>query len=237
MMDVGEQISRLENRLRGWVAERVAAIVQWSPIGSTDAKRGGYRLDGRPTSQRYSRAARSVQHAGFQSRPLANTNGVVLSVEGGPAKAVVVAEDDGYDANLDEGEVILYAPGKPTAHVKIDKDGAITATNASGASVQITKDGAITLTTATGQLFTANGSTDFEVRGTTYRSAEDTMLTALTTLFTAIGAFATAIGPAGGAPGIAAATTLNTAITTAIAAVTTFKGGAANYLSTKNKIG
>lgn len=137
MMDFGEQLSRLEGRLRGWVAERVAAIVQWSPIGSTDAKRGGYRLDGRPTSQRYSRAARSVQHAGFQSRPLANTNGVVLSVEGGAAKAVVVAEDDGYDANLDEGEAIVYAPGKPTAQMRLKPDGSAAIATESGQDLTV----------------------------------------------------------------------------------------------------
>lgn len=66
------------------------------------------------------------------------------------------------------------------------------------------------------------GTSQATIRGSTYRSAEDTLLTAL-------GTFATAIGALNPVTASGAATTLNTAITN-------FKAAAASYLTTVARV-
>lgn len=78
--------------------------------------------------------------------------------------------------------------------------------------------------------------TDFVVKGTTYRAAEDTLITALNTFAVAINAYAVAIKP------VADPTNVGTGALTAAqgvftAAVTAFQGAAAGYLSTIVKTG
>lgn len=73
---------------------------------------------------------------------------------------------------------------------------------------------------------------DAMVKGTTYRTAEDTMLASISAALTAIAAAITTTanittnGPAAG-----------TACTAAVTAMTTFSTGASGYLSTKTKTG
>ena len=57
---------------------------------------------------------------------------------------------------LDNGEMAIFAPGKPTAYIKLDKDGGITATNESGGSVVLDKDGNITFTSPAGKKVVVN---------------------------------------------------------------------------------
>jgi hypothetical protein len=124
-IDWSSKISAAEERIKAWAAQRIANLVQLAPLSSSDTKRGGFRVEGRPNTQRgYSQSARLMQHSGFQSRAPNQTNVVKLSVEGGGAKAVIVAEDDGIDLELAAGSAALYSPGKP--------DGKVIATPAGG---------------------------------------------------------------------------------------------------------
>jgi len=116
-IDWGSRIAAAEARAKDWARQIVANLVQVSPLSSSDSKRGGFRVEGRPSSSSFSQAARLMQHAGFQSRALAATQFVKLLVEGGAAKALLVAEDDGVDLGLAEGEAALYSPAKPAAKV------------------------------------------------------------------------------------------------------------------------
>ena len=84
-----------------------------------------------------------------------------------------------------------------------------------GAQIHITPDGIVKIG--------SDLSVDFAVKGTTYRAAEDTMLSALATAFTALAAEGT-LGASAAAT--AAATT----------AITTFQAAAATYLAQRVKV-
>lgn len=79
------------------------------------------------------------------------------------------------------------------------------------------------------------GTTEPSIMGQTYRSAEDTMLTALKTCLTAISAYAVAIKGVAD-PSNTATPTLTTAITACKAAIDTFEAGASSYLTTVLKV-
>jgi hypothetical protein len=82
------------------------------------------------------------------------------------------------------------------------------------------------------------------VKGQTYRSAEDTLLTALTTALTALAAMLTANATSSSAPGTptqqaataTASTAAATAVSTAITAITTFKSAGSTYLAQQAKV-
>jgi hypothetical protein len=73
------------------------------------------------------------------------------------------------------------------------------------------------------------------LKGSTYRSSEDTMLSALSTFATALGAYALAI-KAVADPSNAATPTFTAAVATVKAAIATFQGSAASYLTTIAKV-
>nr|MCH9835118.1 hypothetical protein [bacterium] len=85
----------------------------------------------------------------------------------------------------------------------------------SGAQVHITPDGVVKIG--------SNFSVDAAVKGTTYRAAEDTMLTAIAAAFTALAAEATL-------------TTSAPSSTAAAAAISTFQAAATTYLATRVKV-
>lgn len=91
----------------------------------------------------------------------------------------------------------------------------------SGASGGVTSDDAMVIAAPEIRIGAAD-ATDHAIKGETYRSAEDTLLTAL-------GVFATALGALNPLTAAAAATTLN-------GAITTFKGAAASYLASVVKV-
>lgn len=82
--------------------------------------------------------------------------------------------------------------------------------------------------------FGSTNATDAAVLGTTYRSAEDTLITALNTFVIAISTFA---GTCTTTPASTPAATLATAATALEAAITSFEAAAESYLSQKVNIG
>lgn len=77
--------------------------------------------------------------------------------------------------------------------------------------------------------FGSSGASESAILGSTYRTAEDTLLTALTTFTTAISAHSAPAGPYPDPTLVTAATAMNTAIAA-------FKAAAATYLSQKVKL-
>jgi hypothetical protein len=227
-----QELQAMERRLMQHVANQIRQTQITNP--STDGEEDG--AAGLPNSGgSYQRTPRRWQHFGFRSVPPNDAGAVMLLVGGGSASEITLAEDStGYGPALAKGEVAIFS-------------------TASGAYLKIDKNGAVSVMSSTGQLFTANGSTDFEVRGTTYRAAEatfnaalQTVLTAQATGWTALATAFTALSlyvPFGATPQGAmstastACTAAATACTTAATAAATMEAGAANYLSTKNKIG
>lgn len=145
------------------------------------------------------RAAPVFSGIGFYARPKqgSNAEGVMASV-GGPENPVWIATRD-----EDTRKRVAV----------IDQDETMTFNT--GACLHIKKN-------ATIEMRSVAGSAQSTVKGQTYRTAEDTLLTAL-------GTFATAIGGLNPLTGPAAAVTLN-------AAITTFKAAAASYLTTVAKV-
>lgn len=148
-MDINAKIANL----RTWVATQLLNVVDWAPgaLASNDGQSDA--VEGLPTDDGYQSDTRRVQHAGFRSR-FAKTIGNVIVKRG--SRWFAVAEDDGASISLNDGEAIVYSPAHPDAYVKLDKDGAITATNASGVSIVLDKNGGATVTTAAGQPVTLN---------------------------------------------------------------------------------
>jgi len=146
-------------------------------------------LDGRKEV----RPAEVFSGIGFFSRPKESNNAEAIGVFVGGAANPMIA------ATRDEDLRKSMVPAPPTDMAAMFNSSAIAQITGSTMEVRL-----------------AGGTVQPTILGTTYRSAEDTLLTAL-------GAFATSIG--GAVPGqAAAAATLNTAITT-------FKAAAATYLT------
>lgn len=74
---------------------------------------------------------------------------------------------------------------------------------------------------------------DFALKGTTYRTSQETLDTALGTWLAAVNTFCGLVAPS---TIVAAGTTLGIATTAMINALTAFEGGAAGFLSTKVKV-
>lgn len=209
---IREEIEKAERRIN----QRLANLVQQTQVSNPTPDGNEDGTENWPsTSGRSQRSPRRVQHFGFRSVPPKDTSTIMLLVGAGATSEVTVAEDSsGYGPTLAAGEVAIFS-------------------KASGAYIKIDANGAITLSTTSGQVFAANGATDFMLRGNTYRTAEDTLFTALSTFMAALNAFsATCVGPT--PPQLV---TFQAAVTTLQTAIATFQVGAANYLSTKNKLG
>lgn len=162
------------------------------------------------------------QNYGFTGVPLEGAEGVVLFVGGKREHGLAVAVDDRRYRikNLNPGEVAVYTDQGDK--IVIERGGTIRVTGATKVVVDA-------------PLVELAGNTESAVKGTTYRSAEDTMLTALSTFVTAAGTLAAALVPGTGvAPGAQAP--FAAAVVAFTASIASFQGAAATYLSTKVKL-
>lgn len=193
-------MSSTDNTTKDWRAETspsersAAARVRRMAIRLTSGV--FWRLAGHLLLDGVTREARDAEvfsGIGFFSRPKQGAN----------AEAVVVGDAENPIIIATRDEAVRQAIAR------LEQDS--TAIYNTMAIVVIKPDGTI-------HIRSKNGTAQSTVRGQTYRSAEDTMLTAL-------GVFATAIGALNPATSAAAAATLN-------AAITTFKAAAASYLTT-----
>lgn len=141
------------------------------------------------------------QNYGFSSSPKAGAEAVVLFVGGSREHGLAVSvEDRQYRIrNLESGEVAVY-----------DHLGSKIVLKANG-NIELTPTAGVVINGTTIQV---GGAVESAIKGTSYISAESTVMTA-------IGAFATTVGGATGT--VAAAATLNTAITAFAAAATASK--------------
>lgn len=160
-----------------------------------------------------------VQNYGFTSVPFPGAEGVAVFPGGDRAHAFVIATDDRRYrlTGLQNGEVAIYTD--------------------QGDKVVIERGGTIRVTAATKVVVSAPlvelaGNTEAALKGTTYRAAEDVMLTALSSALSALAATIPAPtgGPMIGTPVQAAA------VTAAVTAITAFQSAAATYLSPKVKL-
>lgn len=139
----------------------------------------------------------NFQGYGFKSVPLPGAEAVAVFPDGDRGVGLVVGTEDRRHrpTGWAGGEAGLY--------------------NAFGAIVRLMASGVVEL----GGI----AAVDFAVKGTAYRTAEDTMLTALAAAFTALAA----------EPTLTASAATSTAAATAIS---TFQAAAATYLATKVKV-
>lgn len=163
-----------------------------------------------------------VQNYGFTSVPLDGIEGVALFPGGFREHGFVIATDDRRYrlTGLEAGEVAIYTD--------------------QGDKVVIERGGTIRVTAATKVVVAAPlvelaGNTDAAVKGTTFRSADAALSTALTTLTAAVNAYAVAIKPIAD-PTNAATPGLTAAVTAFGSAVTTYETAAAAALSVKVKL-
>lgn len=122
----------------------VTALVRYTTMQGTQADGHGDSVDGYTdgtiSGSKGDLGTRRMFPWGFDSRPPAGTEALVLSVGGGTSNAVLVA--NARDANapdLDDGEVAIW-------------------NKATGAVIKIDKYGNITITTATGKAITVDGT-------------------------------------------------------------------------------
>lgn len=128
-MDIRQLFARLDGIkawVRDYVHETVARLAYLAPytMATSDGIEDG--IAGRPDEEESQRQARRVQHAGFRSRPLAQSQAVAIAVEGGNTKTVIVAEDDGVSVTLDEGEAAVYSPTTANCIARFLKTGKLT---------------------------------------------------------------------------------------------------------------
>ena len=217
--DYGKMIRDAVAAAEKRIVQKFRNIIQQTTINNPTADGNEDGADNWPDAGRTSsRSPRRWQHFGFRSVPPRNTPALMILVGGGSSAEVTIAEDgQGYGPD----------PGP---------EGAAFYSSASGAYITIDKSGQMVLSVPAGKLVESGGSTDFALKGTTYRNAQNTLDTALSTFIAAIAAHGTAIGVT--LPALApAGATLATAATAAALAVTTFEGAATTYLSTVNKLG
>lgn len=146
----------------------------------------------------------AYQGIGFASRPAAGTSSaeaIVLNVGGPNNPAIVATRDEALRSasagDLEDDEAAVF---NTTARVRVRKDGTIEIASISGLLVEPT------------------------IRGTTYRAAEDTMLTAVSAAVALIASI-----PGLTAPQIAI-------VTAATAAITAFEGAASTYVTTVARV-
>lgn len=165
-----------------------------------------------------------VQNYGFTGVPLEGAEAVVVFVGGRRDHGLAIAVDDRrYRVKgLKPGEVAIYTDEGD--QITIKRGGNITV---KGAAKVIVDSPLVEL---------AQPATDAAVKGTTYRAAEDTLITSLSAFATAAGVLAAALVPGTGvAPGAQAP--FAAAVAAFTAAVATFSGASSTYLSTKVKVG
>ena len=148
--------------IRDLVHQAVGWIVTYTRVAKSSAGGHDDEVEGRsePDEPSYQIPVRRLWPFGLRSRPPAGVEAVVILVNGGGTRAVMVgAETAKYGpSNLAEGESALYS-AVDGCLVKLDKDGAITLSNASGAKVEIDKNGKVTVTPAAGQDVVLAGGT------------------------------------------------------------------------------
>ena len=144
-----ERIAMVEARLREYVLQKVASIVQVAPSSITSLDLEIEAVEGRQSDEDSQRGLRRYQHAGFRSRASAGHDYVFLLCEGGAGKGVVVAEADDCAISLDEGEAALYSPAEPTCIITMKKDGSmsISANTAKSIDVKVSGGGEVNVDT------------------------------------------------------------------------------------------
>lgn len=155
--------------------------------------------------------AEHCQPYGFSSVPLAGAEAVVVFPNGDRSHPLAIAVSDRRyrPTGGQAGQVGLY--------------------HYLGAVLVMLANGTV-------EIRSAAGVAQPTIKGTSYRTAEDTLITALTTAFTALNAYAVAIKPIAD-PTNAATPALTAAMTTAwAAAVTAFNSAASTYLTTVAKL-
>ena len=232
------RLQSYEQRIRAFISQKVANIVQFAPISLATSNGLEDGLDGRPASQQSQRGARRVQHAGFRSRPPTNSQAVAIAVEGGATKLVVVAEDDGADVPLDEGEACVYSPAQIACRVFLDKNGKLTIADKDGATV-VLDAGNIVVTPTAGHTIQLGGSSEQVVKGNTYTNAQSTLNASLSALVGHLATVATALA---GEAALSSAThtdctALNGQCSTTAGAISSFNSAVSTYLSTITKTG
>jgi phage baseplate assembly protein V len=235
MIDFEKLLRPITTRISNLVSRAVVALVDDSKR-IQDVQLSVLKGETREGVERF-------QEYGFTSVPHPGAEAVVLFPGGSRDHGLCVAVDDRRYRlkGLEDGEVAIYTDEGDKITIK--RGGMI---EISCATKAIIKAPLIDLTSPT---------TDAEVRGTTYREAEDIMLgttgAGFTALATALGVAGGALSSAGADPVLAAlapsaATSIasaGAALTGAAAAqtaaasgVTGFTAGAATYLSTKVRL-
>lgn len=191
----------------------------------------------------------------IQQVPALNSDGdqvLVAFIEGSKLRPVIVGvfqhSANTYGANSVQGERRLTQHAGSSREYKVD--GTYIVTQKSGATLTLDPNGNITSVPAgDGKVFLGSATaTDAAVRGTTYRSAEDSYFAAANALAEGLGAAIVALQAAvptlTGSPtqqeAFAAAVTALSApgglLASFVAAVSAFNAGVTSYLSTKVEV-
>jgi phage gp45-like len=117
------RITQLEARLN----QRIANLIKLAPVAlaTSDGKADG--VEGLPSDESFQMQSQRIQHAGFRSRPPAQSQAVLVEAEGSAVKLIQIAEDDGLASRvpLDEGESAVYSPNEPGCRAYFDKNGVL----------------------------------------------------------------------------------------------------------------
>jgi phage gp45-like len=148
--------------IRDLVIQSIAWLAHYSKVATSSADGQSDEIEGRsePDEPSYQVPVRRMGPFGIRSRPPAGVEAFVIYLGGGATRGVMLgAESAKYGpSDLAEGEVAIYCIKAGTA-LKLDKDGAITATGQGASQIQIDKNGKVTVTAAVGQDIILNGGT------------------------------------------------------------------------------
>lgn len=203
--DFAESIGAKDRRLRGMLRRMVVRAT----------KRVLWQLEGHklPNGVTEPAEAEVFSGVGFYARPRTSSRAEAIMAAIGDAQHVVII------ATRDEDLRKRWASA-------LDRSADVAAMFNS-AAITLIKDSTVEIRSRTGELLV-----EPTIKATTYRTAEDTLLTALSTVMAAISTFAAnCTGPT--APQL---TALQGAITTFAAAITAFQATASAYLTTVLKV-
>ncbi len=198
------------NKLLAPLRTRVANMVSRAVLSGIDDSTRMQLLQVGLLSEETRDGIERFQNYGFTSNPLTGAEAVVVFVGGRRDHGLAIAVDDRRYRlrNLESGEVAVYTDQGDSIVIR------------RGGTIEVTGATAVVLDAPSVEL--AQPAVDDAVKGTTYRTAEDVLFTALNTFCAAI------------VPGTGVAAPAKVAIA---AAFTAFSAASSGYLSTKVKVG
>lgn len=193
------------------VTRLASSLVRRGLIGTAPNSTYFFQVTGDDSSETFENVELQ-QHYGFASRPPAGGECIVVCPGGEGAGGVSIAEQDrAHRPTLSAaGDVVLYGTkgtGQPSVLLATGGQITITSGGATPGTVVLKADGSIQVTAGAGKTVDVGGATDFQLLGTTLKTA---LLAFCVTGMAAVPALEPAL--------IAACTALNTALASVLSA-------------------